>query len=283
MGKRPKATQRASSAAGVGPSTSRGRAAGDGPYGNTTAFAWHSAFEGSAHEAGLCVIRRRSSVGYLAIFGLVVMLAAGTLLACTASLPRLLTHWAWFMFTIFSCTVFVGRWLYPDVEALILVFFTLTIHGLLWLTLLLVPLCGVTPGALWYAFGIHGGDHLLLAQLGDLPLLLFPPLSLLCFLVWERRYLVAVFHDFLYQLAPGHFKWLVGWQLTSPIIPLGLWSACFRLPLFTDLPAWPGVPAVLAVCLLANGPLLFYAYWRTLPYQGAAHWFDGGVVLWSAG
>jgi len=268
MGKRPKPT--------------RSAAAGDTRRRVTESDITFSAFE-SSFEPGLCVIKRESGVLYLALFGLTVMLTMGTLLALTASLPRLLTHWVWLLFALFSAAIFVGRWLYPEVEACILFFLTLTLNGLLWLNLLLVPPFGVTPGALWHAFGVHGGDHMLLAQMGDVPLLGFPPLALLGFLLWEERYLMAVFHDFITQLAPGHIKWNAIWQLCSPILPFGFWAACLRPPLFADLPAWPGTLPVIAVCLVTNGPLLAYAHYRSLSLQGAAHFFDGGAVLWSMG
>jgi len=271
MGKRPKFAQ----------ADARRRAQADD--GASTAF---NLFEGSGYEPGLCVVKRQGGVVYLAIFGLSVMLALGTLLALTATLPRLLTHWTWLLFTLFSAAIFVGRWVYPEVEAWLIFFLILTVHGLLWITLLLVPLRGVTPATLWHAFGVHGGDHLLLAQMGDVPLLGFPPLALAAFMAWEEKYLVAIFHDFLTQMAPGNYNlvWNLMWQICSPILPLGLWAACLRPPLFTDLPAWPGVLDVLLVCLLANGPVLLYAYHRSAPLHGAAHWFEGGgVVLWSTG
>lgn len=239
-------------------------------------------FGSSLFETGLCIVRRQSSVGYLAVFGLTVTLSAFTLLACTASLPRLLTHWTWMLFTLFSGTVYVGRWLYPDTEAALLMLFTLTLHGLLWLALVLVPLRGVTPSTLWHAFGVHGGDQLLPAQMGDLLLLCAPPLALLGFCVMERRYLLVLLHDVLIQLPPGMSKFFFLWQVFSPVLPLAIWAAFMRQPLFSDLPAWPGVAIVMTICFLANAPPLTYAYWRILPLQGAAHWFEGGVILWSA-
>jgi hypothetical protein len=239
-------------------------------------------FGSSLFETGLCIVRRQSSVGYLAVFGLTVTLSVFTLLACTASLPRLLTHWTWMLFTLFSGTVFVGRWLYPDTEAALLMLFTLTLHGLLWLALVLVPLRGVTPSTLWHAFGVHGGDQLLPAQMGDLLLLGAPPLALLGFCVMERRYLLVLLHDVLSQLPPGMSKFFFLWQVFSPVLPLAIWSACMRQPIFSDLPVWPGVAPVMTICFVANVPPLAYAYWRILPLQGAAHWFEGGVILWSA-
>mmetsp|Transcript_10624 Transcript_10624/g.21571 ORF Transcript_10624/g.21571 Transcript_10624/m.21571 type:complete len:163 (-) Transcript_10624:188-676(-) len=157
------------------------------------------------------------------------------------------------------------------------------LHGLLWLNLVLVPLRGVTPSTLWAAFGEHGGDHLLFAQLGDAILLLFLPVALLAFLFWERRYLRAVFHDFRSQLAAGQQLWNAAYHLASPVLPLAIWAACFRSTLFNDLPVWPAAIEILAVCALANGTLLMYAHLATRDLVGPAHWFDGGVVLWSAG
>ena len=153
---------------------------------------------------------------------------------------------------------------------------------LLWLALVLVPLRGVTPSTLWHAFGVHGGDQLLPAQMGDLLLLCAPPLALLGFCVMERRYLLVLLHDVLIQLPPGMSKFFFLWQVFSPVLPLAIWAAFMRQPLFSDLPAWPGVAIVMTICFLANAPPLTYAYWRILPLQGAAHYFEGGVILWSA-
>jgi hypothetical protein len=107
MGKR-KAAFRAAA-----PGDSRRREQDPGTF-STFAAAPDPFFGSSLFETGLCIVRRQSSVGYLAVFGLTVTLSVFTLLACTASLPRLLTHWTWMLFTLFSGTVFVGRWLYPD-------------------------------------------------------------------------------------------------------------------------------------------------------------------------
>ncbi len=275
MGKRKAATR-----APPPPGEPRRREQDAGPF----SAAQDPFFGGSLFETGLCIVRRQSGVGYLAVFGLVVMLSFFTLFACTASLPRLLTHWTWLLFTIFSSTIFLGRWLYPDTEALLLLLFTLMIHGLLWLGLVLVPLRGVTPGTLWHAFGVHGGDHLLPAQMGDVLLLGAPLLALLSFCVMERRYLVVLLHDFLTQAPPSMTKWLFLWQLFSPALPFCVWAACLRQPIFSDLPAWPGALRVASICFIANAPPLLYAYWRSLPLQGSAHYFEGGagVILWSA-
>ena len=142
---------------------------------------------------------------------------------------------------------------------------------------------GVAPGALWTAFGEHGGLHLLMGQVGSVLLLGLPVCAISGFMAWEHEYLVAIFYDFHNQLRDGHRKWSTLWQVLSPLLPLGVWLACFRTSIFTDLPAWPGVGRAVAVCCLANGPPLYYVHHRSRVYKGSAQWFDGGCVLFSIG
>jgi len=227
---------------------------------------------------------REGGAIYLLIYGVSVTFFLGTVLALgLLSLPRLLCHWTWLLFATYATAVFICRWLAKEAEAWLLFWATPMVNGLLWFNLVLVPMRGVTPSALWRAFGEHGGPHLMFAQVGDVVLLLMPPIALLAFLFWERRYLRAIFHDFCTQLAPGHVTWNIIWHMGSPLLPLAAWAAFFRTSLFSDLPQWPPVLDLLGVCCLSNTPLLFYAHLSTADMVGPAHWFDAGVVLWSAG
>ena len=244
-----------------------------------------SFFDSPDDEEGLTVRHRKSGVIYLAIFGLIVFLSVGTVLSLGAStLPRLLSHWAWVLFTLFSTGLFTTRWFAPDVEAHVIFWGLLMVHGLLWLTVTLVLTWGmIAPGTLWDAFGQHGGAHLLITQWSSVLLLGIPLCALVGFMVWEHEYLVAVFYDFHSQLRRGHRKWNTLFQLLSPVLPLGVWLAFFRTTLFTDLPVWPGTLSVVSICCIANGPILYYIHYRSRFYQGSAHWFSGGVVLFSKG
>jgi hypothetical protein len=240
--------------------------------------------DGGPAEPGLRVQKRPAQAVYLSIYALCVFLAVGTLLTLgTSTLPRLLSHWAWVVFTIFSTTIFCCRWFAETVEGWVTFWCTFMVNGLTWLNLVLVLSEGIAPGALWSAFDEHGGQHLLIAQVGSLTLLGFPPLAMLAYVLWERNYYVAIFNDFFSQLAVGHWKWNMVYHITSPVLPFSFWVACFRTELFTDLPVWPGAIKVLLICLFANGPLLGYLAYRMLFVVGSTHWFDGGSVLWSTG
>eukprot|EP00322_Chrysochromulina_rotalis_P019812 CAMPEP_0115853278 /NCGR_PEP_ID=MMETSP0287-20121206/13422_1 /TAXON_ID=412157 /ORGANISM="Chrysochromulina rotalis, Strain UIO044" /LENGTH=196 /DNA_ID=CAMNT_0003307351 /DNA_START=57 /DNA_END=644 /DNA_ORIENTATION=+ len=166
----------------------------------------HNPFE-DPFDPGLNVFTRKDDLLSISVYGLAIMLTTGTTLALTCTLPRLFSHWVWLLFTLFLDALFACRWMAPDVEGWLVFWLLPMLNGLLWLCILLVPTHGVTPAALWLAFGEHGGDHLLIAQLGNVVLLAFPPCALFGFVAWERDYLVAIAHDFLWQLHPGHWKW----------------------------------------------------------------------------
>jgi hypothetical protein len=241
-------------------------------------------------EPGLVVRWKKGSGAiFTAILCFCVLLLSGTLLV-SPSLPRLLSHWSWCVLTLFSLpivichcttvlTIYEETHRKAEAMAASLIYWGLfMVHGLLWMSLLLVPLFGVPPGVLWDAFGEHGG-HLHLAQFGSVPLLTIPPLLLLAYVWFDRQYLVLVYHD-VFEATNARLGNSV-WQLLSPLIPLSVWAAFLRTPLFTDLPRWPGVVPLLAVCALANGPLLLYVFWSTRHFYGPAHWLlDGGVAVW---
>jgi hypothetical protein len=235
-------------------------------------------------EPGLCVHRRRHGVVYHAAYVLVVFLFLGTTVTLGSStLPRLLSHWTWLIFSLYSLTLFGCRWFAEEAEAWVTFWLTPMVHGLLWMALVLVPVRGVAPGALWHAFGEHAGHHLLIAQIGTIPLLLLPPLVLGGYLWWEADFITAIFHDFYSQLARGQRKWNLLWHLLSPTLPFAIWAACLKTTVFTDLPPAVSTLEIVAVCLVANGPLLVYLHYRTRVLTGATHWIDGGAVLWCVG
>lgn len=233
-------------------------------------------------EAGLCVRRQAGGLAYLSgiTFGLVCL--CGIQLALSPTFPQLLCHWVWVVLTAFGVSLAAMRWAKYDEAAAYLIFWCLSmVHGLVWVAAVFVPVCGVLPGALWQAYGAHGGDHLGLASLGSLVLLLLPPVLLLAFMWFEREFLVVIYHDFFYAMDGLMFN--LTWQLFSPALPLWVWASFFRPPLFSDLPTWPGTPAVLATCALANAPAIFYAYSSTRHFRGPAHWFLGGGIVWAVG
>jgi hypothetical protein len=204
-------------------------------------------------EAGLCVRRQPGAPGLAYLSGLTfgVLVLLGTQLALAPTLPRLLCHWSWTVFTLFGAALVVCRWAKEETVAAYLLFWgLLMVNGLSWLALLLVPSCGVLPGSLWQAYGEHGGDHLAIASLGSVPLLLAPTVLITLFMWFERAFLAAIYHDVTFAM-DGWFTNLV-WQLFCPAIPLAFWAAFLRPPLFGDLPQWPGIAPVLCISALLN-------------------------------
>ena len=226
-------------------------------------------------EGGLCVRTQPGGMAYLSGLTFVVVVLAGVSLAVAPTLPRLLCHWSWVLLTLFGGCLVGCRWAKAEGVAAYLVFWgLLMVHGLCWITLMLVPAFGVLPGSLWRAFDGHGGDHLAIGSLGSVPVLLAPPCLLLAFMWVERPFLAVVYHDVFYAMENP--VWNLIWQLLCPMVPLAIWAALLRPPLFSDLPLWPGTPAILAACALANGPAMYYVHVSTMQFRGAAHWFRGG-------
>ena len=203
-----------------------------------------------AAEPGLHVRRERGGIAYLSglTFGVFVLLS---IQLAVGLIPQLLCHWSWAIVTLFGGALCAFRWARADEAVAHLIFWgLLMVHGLCWLALLLVPFYGVLPGTLWSAFGDHGGEHLAMASLGSVPLLLAPPTLLLLFMWFEREWLVVIYHDFFHAMGGPWFN--ISYQLLSPLLPLALWTAALRPPVFSDLPQWPGTPAVVVACMVAN-------------------------------
>jgi len=235
-------------------------------------------------EPGLFVKRRRSGVAHTSALLLGIALCLGVLMLGLSTMPRLLCHFSWTVFTLFAVIVVGGRWVAADVATEVTFWLLTMVHGLVWLTAILVSLCGVLPGSLWRAFGQHGGDHLLIAQVGSIPMLFFPPAALTAYLWLEREFVAVTFHDLYTQLCSEPHRRLlcVAWHIASPVLPISLWSATLRIPIFCDLPEWPGAIAILGLCVLANAPILLYVEMRTVGFVGPALWFSDGVVVWHA-
>lgn len=252
-----------------------------------TSGADNAGARGGDEDPGLLVRWQKNSVVYIAVMCFIVVCLAGTVLSFP-SLPRLLSYWSWLLLTLFSVTLvvcrcrsyFSGSDKAEEVSAWVIFWGLLMIHGLAWLSCVFVFWRGVPPSAMWHAFGEHAGLHLNFTSLGTVPLLLLPPILLLAFMVYERSYLVLIYHDFF--LASGKYKSL-GFQLVSPLMPLALWAALLRPPLFTDLTEWPPVWELMGVCTAVNGPLLAYVLWTTRDLYGPAHWLpEGGCAVWHA-
>ena len=58
-------------------------------------------------------------------------------------------------------------------------------------------------------------------------------------------------------------------HLTSPSMPLAVWAYFFNPRIFTDLPRWPGMLAVVPTMLVSNGLLLYYFHRNTQEYIGS--------------
>ena len=58
-------------------------------------------------------------------------------------------------------------------------------------------------------------------------------------------------------------------HLTSPSMPLAVWAYFFNPRIFTDLPRWPGMVAVVPTMLISNGLLLYYFHRNTQEYIGS--------------
>ena len=54
----------------------------------------------------------------------------------------------WTVVTVYSALIFAGYWLTQPLEAWLIFWFLLMVHGLLWLQLVLVAVYGVWPGTL---------------------------------------------------------------------------------------------------------------------------------------
>ena len=135
---------------------------------------------------------------------------------------------------------------------------------------------------------------------------MLPLLAFLAFVWFERRYLQIIYYDFTSQLEPQHrvynLLWcacpascgpraphtsrpadlapcrprlllsaLLGWRrhLTSPSMPLAVWAYFYNPRIFTDLPRWPGMLAVVPTMLISNGLLLYYFHRNTQEYIGS--------------
>ncbi len=241
-----------------------------------------------AGRQGPCLVPSKRAGGVPLLCGLCcwALFMLGTLLALGG--PRLgtqlLCHWTWTLVSLFSAVAVFGRWVGDGHVVGCISFWCLfALHGLTWLQLLLIWRDGVGPSELWSALGEYGGAHVLFSQFGSLALLALPPLSLLGYMYVDRDYLLIIHHDFHSQLLPHHRKWNLAWQIFSPAVPLATWAYLLRPPLFSDLPRWPGVGAVLGICLLCNGPLVIYAIRRNRHYVGPVHWLPGGggSLVWS--
>ena len=150
------------------------------------------------------VQRRSHSTVFTCIHGFWLLFMVGTLLALGLSGFSLLAHWVWLLATLFAAVTFAGYWVAQPQEAWLIFWSMWMLHGLLWLQVVLVAYDGVWPGTVWANFGSHSGAHLLMAQLGSVPLLLLPLVALLVFVWFERSYLQIVFYDFTSQLQPHH-------------------------------------------------------------------------------
>ena len=239
-------------------------------------------------EAGLLVFMQKKSAPYIAVLCFVTLVLTFLLLAMP-SLPHLLAHWSLLIFALFigplvvlRCQAYFSGSDVAQERAAWLVFWgMLMVHGLVWLSLVLVLAHGTSPRALWRAFGEHGGAHLDIACMGAGPLLVMPPLLLLGFMAYERKYLVCIYHDF-FQASGGAYK-NAAFQICSPLLPLALWAALLRPPIFTDLPEWPPLPELLGVCALVNVPILLFIQYSTRHFHGPAHWMpDGAVAVFHA-
>lgn len=239
----------------------------------------------AAEESGLVVRWQKNSAPYMGILVFVATLLA-VIQMISLGLPKLLSHWAWLIFTVFVLSVvgcrantfFTGSLRAEEASAWIIFWAMFMVHGLVWLNCVLVAWHGVLPSSLWHAFGEHGGSHLRFGNiLPSVMLLLLPPLLLLSFMIYERKYLVLIYYDFFYAIG-GKFT-NVAFQIVSPLLPFGLWLALLRPSLFGDLPVWPGLPAALGVCAVANGPPLYYILQSIQNIHGPAAWLpDGGCA-----
>ena len=243
--------------------------------------------EQGSRQAGLVVFWQKNSAPYIAVQCFVALVLLLLLLA-SPSLPRLLCHFSLLAFTLFCAGVvglrchyyFSGDEAAQERLAWLIFWCLLMVHGLACLSCALVLARGNSPGVLWRAFGEHGGSHLDVASLGAVPLMVLPPLLLIGFMAYERKFLVCIFHDFFHATG-GRYK-NAPFQLCSPLLPLAFWAALLRPPLFTDLPLWPSILELLGVCALANGPVLVYIYYSTRNFYGPAHWIpDGGCAVLS--
>ena len=52
-------------------------------------------------------------------------------------------------------------------------------------------------------------------------------------------------------------------------MPLAVWAYFFNPRIFTDLPRWPGMLAVVPTMLISNGLLLYYFHRNTQEYIGS--------------
>merc|ERR1712046_379691 len=102
------------------------------------------------------------------------------------------------------------------------------------------------------------GHHMLICQLGDVLLLLFPLLLLLAYVWTQRAYVTAVFYDYYSQLLPMDAKLNIVFQLTSAAVPLCLWLWLLGPRVFTDLAGWPGI---VPVAIAAAAPNALLGYW----------------------
>ena len=58
-------------------------------------------------------------------------------------------------------------------------------------------------------------------------------------------------------------------HLTSPSMPLAVWAYFFNPRIFTDLPRWPGMVAIVPTMLISNGLLLYCFHRNTQEYIGS--------------
>ena len=233
----------------------------------------------------------------MAFFG---FLHVGTIIVVGPLPGGLLCHWTCLIFSIFSCVVVVlrvlgtmyrsiFRWDFKAAKAdehlaTCVFWFLGMVNGLAWITLLNVTLRGSTPNELWSAFGEHGGSHMQIANLGSVYTLGSPVVLLTAFMVYERTHISAIFYDHLYAMETSFVSMHACWFILSPLVPLVVWSAAFRTPVFTDLPTWPPVAALLAACFFANAPPYMWMAITTSNYRGPVFWLrEGSAWVVSAG
>lgn len=245
-----------------------------------------------AVSANLEVYRIQNGAIFLSLLGFVSLMLIMTILVSPT--PGLLVHWSFTTFTCFISAVSVLHFMakfcmYAHTKQTAeerlawLLFWGLgMVHGFVWITALVVPIYGTTPNTLWREYGEHGGSHMAAARFGSIPLLVAPPALLWALMIYERKHITCVYYDILYsmQAASGSSSWVMNafWQLLCPLIPLGLWAATVRTPVFSDLQHWPPVGVFLAISVLANAPLYAWMLWASRNFQGPVFWLPEGAA-----
>lgn len=153
-------------------------------------------------------------------------------------------------------------------------------HGLAWSLPFQIFFGGFSPTTLWERWGESAGELISLCQLGDAPLLFFPPLLYVLHLWLELDFVGVAVYDLYSSLLEWHKPLAYASCLVGGALPLGLWHFYCNPRVMTDVVnVYPLL--FLVTSALANGLALHLCAYRMLGrFASAVRWHEDTWTVW---